>query len=229
MLLRNSLALARKKKFLPGRAGGGRRTTAAAASAAKNKMCTYYSRFGKCLKLKTPQGCPFEHDPAKVRVCSKFLRGTCTDDDCPFSHTVAAEKMPVCHHFLRGTCSKDPCPYLHVKLNDDAAICEAFARDGYCPDGADCRKKHVHSKREKKTAPAARLPPGGPPAADRTSVTPAAAPPTNAAAAANDPGTLDPGRQTSSGVSAPSSFLRLGKRIGRGGRGGSAKFIVGGH
>ena len=129
------------------------------------------------------------------------------------------------------TCSKDPCPYLHVKLNDDAAICEAFARDGYCPDGAACTKKHAHTKREKKKKPAVLLPGGTTAPTGTHAGTSAAAtiPAIDAAPTGNDAGDLDPGRRNSSGVSAPSSFLRLGKRIGRGGRGGGAKFVVGGH
>jgi len=43
-------------------------------------------------------------------------------------------QMPVCSFFLRGVCTKDDCPYLHVYVGKDAEICLDFAK-GYCPNG----------------------------------------------------------------------------------------------
>lgn len=40
--------------------------------------------------------------------------------------------MPVCSYFLLGECTKENCPYRHVKVNEDAAVCEDFLK-GYCP------------------------------------------------------------------------------------------------
>ncbi|KAG5849807.1 hypothetical protein ANANG_G00075620, partial [Anguilla anguilla] len=65
------------------------------------QYCMYYNRFGKCNR---GNACPYIHDPDKVAVCTRFLRGTCkqTDGSCPFSHKLSKEKMPVCSYFLRG-------------------------------------------------------------------------------------------------------------------------------
>ncbi|XP_076871015.1 zinc finger CCCH domain-containing protein 3 isoform X2 [Brachyhypopomus gauderio] len=103
--------------------------------------CMYYNRFGKCNRA---DACPYIHDPEKVAVCTRFLRGTCkqTDGTCPFSHKVSKEKMPVCSYFLKGICSNSNCPYSHVYVSRKAAVCQDFLR-GYCPQGEKCKKKHT--------------------------------------------------------------------------------------
>ncbi|GCB65823.1 hypothetical protein scyTo_0011920 [Scyliorhinus torazame] len=57
----------------------------------KKEYCMYYNRFGKCNR---GDSCPYIHDPEKVAVCTRFLRGTCkkTDGTCPFSHKVSKDK-----------------------------------------------------------------------------------------------------------------------------------------
>ncbi|XP_023700492.2 zinc finger CCCH domain-containing protein 3 isoform X1 [Paramormyrops kingsleyae] len=105
------------------------------------QYCMYYNRFGRCSR---GEGCPFIHDPDKVAVCTRFLRGTCkqADGTCPFSHKVSKEKMPVCSFYLRGICNNSSCPYSHVYVSRKAAICQDFVR-GYCPQGEKCKKKHT--------------------------------------------------------------------------------------
>jgi len=118
-------------------------STAAASSKKSSKTkkhCLYFSRFGKCAKI---DSCPFIHDPSRVAVCTRFLRGTCAVSGCPFSHKVAPEKLPVCSFFLRGNCNRNPCPYPHVRVSDDAEICPDFALEGFCGFGANCKKRHV--------------------------------------------------------------------------------------
>ncbi|XP_017289803.1 zinc finger CCCH domain-containing protein 3 [Kryptolebias marmoratus] len=107
----------------------------------QKQYCMYYNRFGKCNR---GTSCPFIHDPDKVAVCTRFLRGTCkqADGDCPFSHKIAKEKMPVCSYFLKGTCNNSDCPYSHVYVSRKAEVCEDFVR-GYCPEGEKCKKKHT--------------------------------------------------------------------------------------
>jgi hypothetical protein len=97
------------------------------------KLCMFYNKFGRCRR---GTACHFIHDPDKVAVCTKFLRGLCdkTDDSCLFSHTVSKDKMPVCSFFLRGRCSNDNCPYSHVRVGEMASVCEDFL-NGYCPEG----------------------------------------------------------------------------------------------
>ncbi|XP_030647000.1 zinc finger CCCH domain-containing protein 3 [Chanos chanos] len=105
------------------------------------QYCMYYNRFGKC---NHGDNCPYIHDPDKVAVCTRFLRGTCkqTDGTCPFSHKVSKEKMPVCSYFLKGICNNSSCPYSHVYVSRKAAVCQDFIR-GYCPQGEKCKKKHT--------------------------------------------------------------------------------------
>ncbi|XP_049621524.1 zinc finger CCCH domain-containing protein 3 isoform X2 [Suncus etruscus] len=107
----------------------------------EEEYCMYYNRFGRCNR---GQQCPYIHDPEKVAVCTRFLRGTCkkTDGTCPFSHQVAKEKMPVCSYFLKGICSNSSCPYSHVYVSRKAEVCAGFLK-GYCPMGAKCKKKHT--------------------------------------------------------------------------------------
>ncbi|XP_064865250.1 zinc finger CCCH domain-containing protein 3-like [Oncorhynchus nerka] len=107
----------------------------------QKQYCMYFNRFGKCNRGNT---CPYIHDPDKVAVCTRFVRGTCkqTDGTCPFSHKVAKEKMPVCSYFLKGICNNSSCPYSHVYVSRKAAVCQDFIR-GYCPQGQKCKKKHT--------------------------------------------------------------------------------------
>ncbi|XP_037530376.1 zinc finger CCCH domain-containing protein 3 [Nematolebias whitei] len=107
----------------------------------QKQYCMYYNRFGKCNR---GTSCPFIHDPDKVAVCTRFLRGTCKQADgaCPFSHKIAKEKMPVCSYFLKGTCNNNDCPYSHVYVSRKAEVCEDFVK-GYCPEGEKCKKKHT--------------------------------------------------------------------------------------
>ncbi|XP_069376411.1 zinc finger CCCH domain-containing protein 3 [Paralichthys olivaceus] len=107
----------------------------------QKQYCMYYNRFGKCNR---GNSCPYIHDPDKVAVCTRFLRGTCkqADGTCPFSHKVAKEKMPVCSYFLKGICNNSDCPYSHVYVSRKAEVCEDFVK-GYCPEGEKCKKKHT--------------------------------------------------------------------------------------
>ncbi|XP_064496231.1 zinc finger CCCH domain-containing protein 3 isoform X1 [Pseudopipra pipra] len=107
----------------------------------KKEYCMYYNRFGKCNR---GDSCPYIHDPDKVAVCTRFLRGTCkkTDGTCPFSHKVSKDKMPVCSYYLKGICSNSNCPYSHVYVSRKAEVCQDFLK-GYCPMGEKCKKKHT--------------------------------------------------------------------------------------
>lgn len=111
------------------------------SSSSSQQCCTFYNRFGKCSR---GDKCPFIHDPERVAVCTKFLRGVCTKTDgtCPFYHKAVKEKMPVCSFFLRGVCARDGCPYLHASVGKNADVCPDFVR-GYCSRGDQCDKKHI--------------------------------------------------------------------------------------
>lgn len=47
---------------------------------------------GKCNNT----DCKYIHDPAKVAVCTKFLKGKCEDPNCLLQHKIDADLMPVC-------------------------------------------------------------------------------------------------------------------------------------
>lgn len=47
--------------------------------AKKQQYCQFFTRFGKCNK--SSGKCPYMHDPAKVAICTKFLRGVCSDSN----------------------------------------------------------------------------------------------------------------------------------------------------
>ncbi|XVE95555.1 hypothetical protein REPUB_Repub02eG0108000 [Reevesia pubescens] len=105
------------------------------------KYCQFFTRFGKC---NIDDGkCPYIHDPSKIAVCTKFLKGLCSNPNCKLIHKVIPERMPDCSYFLQGMCTNENCPYRHVHVNPNASTCEGFLR-GYCADGNECRKKHSY-------------------------------------------------------------------------------------
>lgn len=113
--------------------------TASKKASKCNQYCMFYNRFGRCNK---GVKCPFVHDPKKIAVCTRFLRGTCKTKNCPFSHEICPGKMAICSFFLLGTCTKTDCPYRHETLSPDAKLCKAFVQ-GYCPKGRECKQAHI--------------------------------------------------------------------------------------
>jgi len=100
--------------------------------AKKQQYCQFFTRFGECKK--SGGKCPYIHDRAKVAICTKFLKGLCSNTSCKLTHKVLPERMPDCSYFLRGLCTNTACPYRHVKVNSNAPVCEDFLK-GYCADG----------------------------------------------------------------------------------------------
>ncbi|KAF3976404.1 hypothetical protein CMV_000424 [Castanea mollissima] len=115
--------------------------TARLRLARKRKYCQFFTRFGKCNK--DDGKCPYIHDPSKIAVCTKFLKGLCSNPNCKLTHKVIPERMPDCSYFLQGLCTNRNCPYRHVNVNPKASTCDGFLR-GYCADGDECRKKHSY-------------------------------------------------------------------------------------
>ncbi|XP_055609595.1 zinc finger CCCH domain-containing protein 3 [Uranotaenia lowii] len=105
-----------------------------------NVPCQIYRRLGKCSAYQRGK-CPKLHDPKHIIICSRFLRGECTNPDCLLSHNVSLEKMPVCHFFLEGRCDRNDCPYLHKKVSEKERICEDFLK-GFCPLADKCQFRH---------------------------------------------------------------------------------------
>lgn len=50
-------------------------------------------------------------------------------------HCRPPPQMPVCSYFLKGICSNSDCPYSHVYVSRKAEVCTDFLK-GYCPLGA---------------------------------------------------------------------------------------------
>ncbi|OIW16633.1 hypothetical protein TanjilG_01872 [Lupinus angustifolius] len=115
--------------------------TARQRLARKQKYCQFFTRFGKCNK--DGGKCPYIHDPLKIAVCTKFLKGLCSTPNCKLTHKVIPDRMPDCSYFLQGLCTNRDCPYRHVNVNPKASICEGFLK-GYCANGNECRKKHSY-------------------------------------------------------------------------------------
>lgn len=105
-------------------------------------FCQFYTRFGKCKKKDTGE-CRYIHDPDKIAVCTKFIRGACSNSNCLLTHKVVVDRMPDCSYFLQGMCTNEECPYRHVNVNSQAPVCEGFLK-GYCEKGDLCDKKHTY-------------------------------------------------------------------------------------
>lgn len=70
--------------------------------AKKQTICVYYTRFGVC---KRGDGkCLYIHDPEKVAVCTKFLRGSCSDPACHLTHKVRIVVAEFCSILLCHEC-----------------------------------------------------------------------------------------------------------------------------
>lgn len=108
------------------------------------RMCFSLSPFcaGSCSK---GPFCRYIHDPAKVAVCKEFLlKGHCASgDDCDLSHELTPERTPFCLHYAKGSCTNPNCPYTHSEVSTGALVCRPFGIYGYCAKGADCSERHV--------------------------------------------------------------------------------------
>lgn len=60
--------------------------TARLKLAKKRIYCQFFTRFGKCNK--GDGKCPYIHDPSKIAVCTKFLSGSCSNEECKLTHKV---------------------------------------------------------------------------------------------------------------------------------------------
>lgn len=60
--------------------------TARLKLAKKQQYCQFFTRFGKCNK--NGGKCPYIHDPTKIAICTKFLRGLCSNTNCKLTHKV---------------------------------------------------------------------------------------------------------------------------------------------
>lgn len=65
--------------------------TARLRLARKRKYCQFFTRFGRCNK--DSGRCPYLHDPSKIAVCTKFLNGSCSNDNCKLTHKVYLSHM----------------------------------------------------------------------------------------------------------------------------------------
>lgn len=54
--------------------------------AKKQQYCQFFTRFGECKK--SGGRCPYIHDRAKVAICTKFVKGLCSNNSCKLTHKV---------------------------------------------------------------------------------------------------------------------------------------------
>ncbi|XP_058838870.1 zinc finger CCCH domain-containing protein 3-like isoform X2 [Topomyia yanbarensis] len=106
-----------------------------------NVPCQIFRRLGKCAAFMQGR-CPKLHDPKHVSICSRFLKGECSNLDCLLSHNISLEKMPVCRFYLEGRCGRNECPYLHKKVSENERVCEDFMK-GFCSLADKCQRRHV--------------------------------------------------------------------------------------
>ncbi|PSR88951.1 hypothetical protein BD289DRAFT_431511 [Coniella lustricola] len=107
-----------------------------------NVPCKNFSTTGSCPK--GPM-CRYVHDHSKVSICKDFLqKGACAyGDQCDLSHELTPERTPHCLHYAKGSCSKDDCPYTHRVLPPGASVCHDFGFYGYCDKGISCSERHT--------------------------------------------------------------------------------------
>lgn len=109
----------------------------------QNSYHSYILHFpGECRNAKS---CPYIHDPNKLAICPKFLKGSCefTESTCTLSHTPDAHRMPHCVHFPNCRHGSD-CKFPHIHVASNAPVCNDFADLGYCEAGERCAKRHVN-------------------------------------------------------------------------------------
>lgn len=105
------------------------------------QLCLTFNRFGICSKL--DQGkCDKRHYKKYITLCTKFLIGKCSKENCTLSHNIVEEKIPFCKHYLNSVCVQLNCPYLHEYRSKNTPICKNFLH-GSCNWGKKCPKKHL--------------------------------------------------------------------------------------
>ncbi|VVC43914.1 Hypothetical protein CINCED_3A016966 [Cinara cedri] len=106
------------------------------------QLCLVFNQFGICSSL--DQGkCDKRHYKKFIALCTKFLNGDCSKENCTLSHNIVEEKIPFCKHYLNNICVKFNCPYLHEYRDPQTPICKNFLH-GYCNLGKKCPKKHLN-------------------------------------------------------------------------------------
>lgn len=71
----------------------------------------------------------------RLRIPKSGLEG-----DPPAFFLALSFQMPVCSYFLKGICSNSDCPYSHVYVSRKAEVCPDFLK-GYCPLGEKVRAR----------------------------------------------------------------------------------------
>ncbi|RLV95269.1 hypothetical protein JA1_001297 [Spathaspora sp. JA1] len=95
--------------------------------------------------------CKYVHDRNKIRICSLFLSGKCTDRHCLLSHTPNDNSTAMCRYFLENKCNNPNCKYRHMKPlhydeeNYEIWTCRPFALGGWCARGKNCPFLHLHN------------------------------------------------------------------------------------
>lgn len=136
-------------------------------SVKKQERCKFFTRTGMCvpprsLRTNTPgmctrAKCSFAHNPRERALCPYYVKGGCTNQRCPLSHTPVPQNVPTCKYFLEGGCTNEVCVFLHNTASPPRyepagetwdpnrnVVCRPFAIDGWCDDGVECRWLHSY-------------------------------------------------------------------------------------
>ncbi|KAG2613071.1 hypothetical protein PVAP13_4KG333900 [Panicum virgatum] len=73
--------------------------------AKKQQYCQFFTRFGECKK--SGGKCPYIHDRAKVAICTKFLKGLCSNTSCKLTHK---KECQIVLTFCEGFVPTQPVP-----------------------------------------------------------------------------------------------------------------------
>ncbi|XP_060861330.1 putative uncharacterized protein DDB_G0282133 isoform X3 [Metopolophium dirhodum] len=89
------------------------------------QLCLVFNRFGVCSKLDQGE-CDKRHYKKYITLCTKFLTGECSKENCTLSHNIVEEKIPFCKHYLNSVCVQLNCPFLHEYRSKNTPICKNF-------------------------------------------------------------------------------------------------------
>ncbi|CAI5756034.1 unnamed protein product [Candida verbasci] len=101
---------------------------------------------GMCQK---GSNCKYIHDKSKIKICSYYLQGNCSNRNCLLSHFSNDNNTPLCRYYLENKCSNQQCRFSHYKpkhyddSNYEIWTCRPFVIGGFCLRGKKCPFLHV--------------------------------------------------------------------------------------
>ena len=92
------------------------------------------------------------HPPKRREICIDFQYGKCTQQACPYRHTLITDQQmlqrvdtEVCKYWLRGLCTEGAdCLWLHEFVKEKVPVCIYFQKFGECGN-PECIFRHEHT------------------------------------------------------------------------------------